>query len=140
MTLDVRWDRSSEWIEAAGRRFPARPIVEGADDDGQRWWAAGLPFENRAALLLIVDEDDAGEAQHAVVQLVLPAPGDGWVDRLDSVPCTVADRRIRPCTPENDYLPEEFDWLLTDGWWANVDDGEEIGRYAALFGSMPLGV
>jgi hypothetical protein len=60
------------------------------------------------------------------------------VDRLESVPCIVADGRIRPCTPENECLPEEFDWLFTDGWWAQLDDGEEIARYASLFGSLSV--
>lgn len=138
VSLDLCWDRSSPWIEAAGRRLPARPVLEGADDDGQRWWVAGIPFENRAALLLIVDEDDAGVAQQAVVQLLLPAPGDRWVERLEGVPCRVVDQRIRPAAAETDLLSEHLDWLMTDGWWAHVDDGAELHRYTELFGSLAV--
>lgn len=138
MGLDLHWDRASPWIEAGGRRLPARPVFEGTDDDGQRWWVAGIPFENRAALLLIVDETDDGSARDATVQLLLPAVSDGWVERLEAVPCAVVDRRIRPCVADNDYLPEEFDWLLTDGWWARVDDGAELHRYTELFGSLAV--
>lgn len=138
MPLDLAWDRESSWIDAAGRRLPARPVLEGEDEDGQRWWVAGIPFENRAALLLIVDEDENGDAHNAVVQLLLPAPNPGWEERLESIPCTVVDGRIRPCLPDNPHLPEEFDWLLTDGWWAQVDDGGELHTYANLFGSLAV--
>ena len=138
MPLDLAWDRQSEWIDASGRRLPARPVLAGEDDDGQRWWVAGIPFENRAALLLIVDEDENGQALNAVVQLLLPAVGAGWEERLEAIPCNVVDRRIRPCLPDNPHLPEEFDWLLTDGWWAHLDDGAELLRYASLFGSLAL--
>ena len=48
------------------------------------------------------------------------------------------DQRIRPSIADNDYLPEEFDWLLTDGWWARVDDGAELHRYTDLFGSLAV--
>lgn len=138
MPLDLAWDRQSAWIDAAGRRLPARPVFAGADDDGQRWWVAGIPFENRSALLLIVDEDEDGQAFNAVVQLLLPASGPEWEERLEAIPCRVVDRRIRPCLRDNPHLPAEFDWLLTDGWWAHLDDGAELLRYASLFGSLAL--
>jgi hypothetical protein len=74
VALDLHWDRTSPWIEADGRRLPARPVFEGDDEDGQRWWVAGIPFENRAALLLIVDESENGETREAIVQLLLRPP------------------------------------------------------------------
>lgn len=135
--LDLQWDGASNWIEAASRPLPARPVLAGEDDDGQRWWVAGIPFENRAALLLIVDVDDCGTATDAVVSLVLPMPGR-WEERLEALPCTVANRRIRPTLPCNRWMPEELDWLLTDGWWARLDDAAELHRYAALFGGLPV--
>jgi hypothetical protein len=138
VALDLNWDRTSPWIDAGGRRFPALPAIEGTDEDGARWWAAGIPFENRTALLLIVDEDPQGNADHAVVQLLLPAPGQRWVERLEAIPCKVVDDRIRPCAADNPELPEEFDWVLTDGWWATLDDAAELHRYAGLFGSLPV--
>lgn len=72
------------------------------------------------------------------MQLLIPAPGERWVERLEGVPSSVVDRRIRPCVAGNDDLPEELDWLMTDGWWAHVDDGVEVHRYVNLFGSLAV--
>ena len=85
----------------------------------------GHPFENRAALLLIVDENEFGDAEAALVQLLLPSPRSGWEERLEAIPCKVVDRRIRPCMVESACVPTEFEWILTDGWWAHLDDAAE---------------
>ena len=60
------------------------------------------------------------------------------MERLEATPCRVIDGRIRPSAPDPS-LPDEWAWLFTDGWWAQVDDATEILRYARLFGSMRVG-
>lgn len=129
-------------VEALLERSIPDPVVAGVDDDGVRWWAAGIPFENRAALLPIADEDADGTVTHAILQLLLPAPTGRWRERLEATPCVVVDRHIQPSLPPTvcPDLPAEWDWLLTDGWWARVDDAAEILRYVDLFGTMPVAV
>lgn len=76
-------------------------------------------------------------ASGTVVQLLLPAPGSAWTERFEALPCVVDHGRIRPVLSDP-QVPEPFDFLLTDGWWAELDDARELHRYVALFGSLPL--
>lgn len=77
----------------------------------------------------------------AIVQLLLPAPTERWRERLEALPCVVRNGRIRPAlSAAHGDLPEEWDWLVTDGWWASVNDATEVLRYVDMFGVMPVAV
>lgn len=71
--LDLYWDGTSSWMQVAGRPMPAYPAARDPLDDDPAWVAA-VPFENRAALLVVVDDDGTGRALAATARLVLPAP------------------------------------------------------------------
>lgn len=137
MALDLHWDGSSPWIEAAGRRIPARSLVDGVDSSGP-YWGGIIPFETRAALNLSVDVDENGEARAARVELFIPNQyDDGGLSPL-GIPCIVRDGELHPCFPKTRDFPEELDFMFTDGWWAELDDARELNRYIDLFGSMPV--
>lgn len=134
--LDLYWDGTSPWMQVAGRPMPADPAARDPLDDDPAWVAA-VPFENRAALLVVVDDDGTGRALAATARLVLPAPEPGWHKALEALPARVCNGRIRPSVTTPDEQAE-WDWAQGGGWWAQFDDAEELWRYARLFGSLPV--
>lgn len=134
--LDLYWDGRSRWMQVAGRPMPAQPI---ARDDAEEdcGWAAGVPMENGSALLVVVDDDGDGHARAATARLVIPAPEPGWSIAFEATPCVVWSRRIHPCSGPH-MGPPEWEWAVSDGWWAQIDDARELWRYAALFGCLPV--
>ena len=124
--LGIRWDRSCTWLDIGGYPLPAKPIWA----ETGTWLAAGIPLENGAALVLVVANEATPSGCGATVQLV--APPTPWVDWHSFAPCAVNARHIVPTRTVSS------DWLLTDGWWAALECGEELWRYVALFGTMQL--
>ena len=35
-------------------------------------------------------------------------------------------------------VPPQWEWVLVDGWWAQIDSATELRRYARLLGSLPV--
>ena len=135
-TLDLDWDGSSRWIQVSGRTMPASPAARDPLPDDPAWIAA-VPLENRAAILVIVEEDPDGHARTATARLVIPGPEPGWHDSLEARPAHVHAGRIRPTVTADDGR-DDWDWAQGDGWWASIDDASELWRYASVFGALPV--